>query len=266
MFVTKEKKARRVLIFAFLMCMVPAFLEARSFDDIFPFLGRDLKAQVFSEEGIIRALEKNETLTLLPASSSGIDLPSQILARKPGYLVESLLVIPYGSRELSLLDAYNTLGKIRDLKGRLYHSFTRDADIPLFEDATRLESGKKNRAVPDPPPSAFLPPSETVYIRLKDVNFGNSYYRADIRTNAHGILYSLTNYKTISYLIFTVMPEEKFQANLYLEPLDEGMLIYSIAGTEVSDFIANRIDIPSAISKRLSVFIDWVSDGIKALR
>jgi hypothetical protein len=62
------------------------------------------------------------------------------------------------------------------------------------------------------------------------------------------------------------MPEEKFQANLYLEPLDEGMLIYSLAGTDVSDFIANRIDIPSAISKRLAVFIDWVSDGIKATR
>jgi hypothetical protein len=44
------------------------------------------------------------------------------------------------------------------------------------------------------------------------------------------------------------------------------MLIYSLAGTDVSDFIANRIDIPSAISKRLAVFIDWVSDGIKTIR
>jgi hypothetical protein len=188
------------------------------------------------------------------------------LSKKPGYLVESLLVIPYGSRKLNVLDAYNCLGKVRDLKGRLYHSFTRDADVPLFEDATRLESDKRNRVIPDPGPSAFLPSSETVYIRLKDVNFGNSYYRANVNVDFHGITYSLTNYKTISYLIFTVMPEEKFQAHLYLEPLDEGMLVYSIAGTDVSDFISRRIDIPSAISKRLSVFIDWVSDGIKAVR
>lgn len=248
------------------MCLVPVFLEARSFDEIFPFLGDDLKAQVFSGAGIIRALKKNETLTLLPAPSSGIDLPSKILSEKPGYMVESLLVVPYGSRELNVLDAYNTLGNVRDLKGRLYHSFTKNAAIPLFEDATRLESDTRSKAIPDPAPSAFLPSSETVYIRLKDVNFGNTYYRADIHTNPHGITYNLTNYKAITYVIFTVMPEEKFQANLYLEPLDEGMLVYSIAGTDVSDFIANRIDIPSAISKRLAVFVDWVSDGIKARR
>jgi hypothetical protein len=248
------------------VCLVPAFLEARSFDDIFPSLGEDVKAQVFSERGIIRSLEANETLTFLPAPSSGIDLLSRIMAQKPGYLVEAVLVIPYGSRTLRVLDAYNALGKVRDLKGRLYHSFTKDAYIPLFEDATRLESDKKNTAIPDPAPSVFLPASETVYIRLKDVNFGNSYYRADIRTGYYGITYNLTNYKTISYVIFTVMPKGKFQASLYLEPLEEGMLVYSIAGTDVSDFIANNIDIPSAISKRLAVFIDWVSDGIKAIR
>jgi hypothetical protein len=59
------------------------------------------------------------------------------------------------------------------------------------------------------------------------------------------------------------MKEEDFSAFLYLEALDEGMLVYAVAGTEVSNFIDNRIDIPSAISKRLAVFIDWVSDGVR---
>jgi hypothetical protein len=260
------KKKKSVLFWAVLLFLVPAFLEARSFDEIFPYLGEDLKARVFSTEGLIRSLEKIEDLSFLPALSSGINLIDGIMEKKPSFFVESLLVIPYGGRNLKVLDAYNALGRVGDLKGRLYHSFTRGADIPLFEEATRLESDKRNKPVPDPSPSAFLPASETIYIRLKDVNFGNSYYRADIRTHSRGILYSLSNYKTISYLIFTVMPEEKFSANLYLEPLDEGMLVYSLAGTDVSDFIANRIDIPSAISKRLAVFIDWISAGIKAAR
>jgi hypothetical protein len=263
--VESKVKRRSVLFCALLIFLVPFFLEARSFDEIFPFLEEELKAQVFSEPGVIRSMKRIEDVLILPAFSSGINLIDKIMEQKPSFFVESLLVVPYGSRELSVLDAYNALGKVRDLKGRLYHSFTKDADIPLFEDATRIESGKKNRAVPDPAPSAFLPSSETVYIRLKDVNFGNSYYRADVNTGFHGITYSLANYKTLTYMIFTVMPEEKFQAHLYLEPLDEGMLIYSMAGTDVSDFIAKRIDIPSAISKRLAVIIDWVSDGIKAL-
>jgi hypothetical protein len=58
------------------------------------------------------------------------------------------------------------------------------------------------------------------------------------------------------------MKEEKFLAILYMEPLTEGMLIYSMAGADASDFIASKIDIPSAISKRLAVFIGWIRDGI----
>jgi hypothetical protein len=172
-------------------------------------------------------------------------------------------VLPYSGKILDTLDAYNALGRIRDLKGRLYRSFTRKAEIPLFEDATRLESAKKNNAIPDPPPASELPSSETVYIRLKDVNFGNSYYRADVSAGPHGITYSLTNYKNLTYLFFTVMKEEKFSAILYLEPLAEGMLVYSVAGADASDFIAGKIHIPSAIEKRLAVFIGWVSDNLK---
>jgi hypothetical protein len=167
---------------------------------------------------------------------------------------------------LNKLDAYNALGKIRDLTGRLYHSHSRNEEIPLFEDATRLESSRRNNPIQDPPPARELPLSETIYLRLKDVNFGNSYYRADISTSLHGITYNLTNYRSLSYLFFTVIREERFSAILYLEPLVEGMLVYSVAGADASNFISSRIDIPSAISKRLAVFIGWVSDNVKAVR
>jgi hypothetical protein len=163
------------------------------------------------------------------------------------------------------LDAYNALGKIRDLKGRVYHSFTRDSFVPLFEDATRLDSTRRTSAIPDPEPAKILPLSETVYIRLKDVNFGNSYYRGDVSTSPYGVTYNLTNYRSLTYLFFTVMKEEKFSAVLYMEPLTEGMLVYSVAGADASDFIASKIDIPSAISKRLAVFIGWISDGLKTM-
>jgi hypothetical protein len=61
------------------------------------------------------------------------------------------------------------------------------------------------------------------------------------------------------------MKEEKFSAILYMEPLTEGMLVYSVAGADASDFIASKIDIPSAISKRLAVFIGWISDDLKTM-
>ena len=235
----------------------------RSFDALFPGLQEGWRNDIFTGEGLILSHRKNQPLQLIPAPGSGIDLHNAVMRNSPSYLTESLLVIPYSGRVLSKLDAYNALGKIRDLKGRLYSSHTRGSEVPLFEDATRVTNDRRNSPIPDPQPAREIPPSETVFIRLKDVNFGNSYYRADFSQNPYGVTYRLTNNRNLTYLFVTVMREERFNAILYIEPLVEGMLVYSVAGADASDFIANRIDIPSAISKRLGVFIGWVADGLK---
>ena len=237
----------------------------RSFYDLFPGIEESYETEIFSQAGSIRSLEKNDALKFLPASGSGIDLLSEVMRTNPSFLAESLLVIPYTGKILDKLDAYNALGKIRGLKGRLYHSHTRNADVPLFEDATRIDSVQKNNSIPDPAKANVIPASETVYIRLKDVNFSNCFYRGDISTSPHGLTYRLTNAKSLKYLLFTVISEGKFSAVLYMEPLAEGMLIYSMTGADASNFISNKIDIPSAISKRLAVFVAWISDGLKSL-
>ena len=258
-----------LLLLCFFLLSFPAKAAAnplRSFYDIFHNLGESHKAGVFSSEGIIRSIRANEDLEFLPAPGSGIDLNSIITKIGPSYLSESLLVIPYQGRTLEKLDAYNALGKIRDLRDRLYHSHTRNTEVPLFEDATRIDNDRRSNSIPDPPSSSVLPTSETVNIRLKDINFGNSYYRGDMSVSTYGILYSLTNTRNLTFMLFPVIREGKFTAVLYMEPLIEGMLVYSMAGADASGFVANMVDIPSAISKRLAVFIDWISDGLKMAR
>jgi hypothetical protein len=257
-----------LLVAGFLFSFFPLFPQSRqirSFDDLFPQLGETQKREAFSEAGIIRSLERGQNFILSPSVSSGINLAGIIQAKGCQYLTESLLLIPYNAKTWRVLDAYNALGKVRNLKGRLYHSHTRNSEIPLFEDAVRLESDKRTNPIPDPPPSASLPSKELVFIRLKDINFGNTFYRAEISPSGPGLLFDLTNFRTITYLFFPVMREEKFNALLYMEPLAEGMLVYSVAGTDVSDFVARQIDIPSAISKRLAVFVSWISDGLREI-
>ena len=255
-----------ILVLFLGLAVWPLFAETRSFDTIFPGLPDTVRAAVFSGRGYIKSSEKIAGFNPLGRTGGGkIDakITDAVFAKQPGFLVESLLVIPGKAGTANLLDVYNALGNIRALKGRLYHSATRNEDIPLFEDATRLESAKKNTPVPDPAPASALPRSETVYLRLKDVNFGISFYRGDITLDQYGLRYSLTNNKNLSYLFIPVIKEEKFTVQLYFEPIQEGILIYSIAGAEVSDFVSSRIDMPSAISKRLAVIIAWVADGIK---
>jgi hypothetical protein len=242
----------------------PLFAQVRSFDAIFPGLAGNIRSAAFSGEGYIRSSTKSAGFKFLSeAGTSGIDpqIAGTVFSKQPGFIVESLRVIPKTS-DAGLLEVYNALGNIRGLKGRLYNSRTRNRDISLFEDATRLESEKKNVPVADPRPASTLPFSETVYIRLKDVNFGNSYYRGEMKLVQHGLRYSLSNYKNLSYLFVPVIKEERFIAQLYFELIQGGILIYSIAGADVSDFVSSRIDMASAISKRLAVIITWVAEGI----
>ncbi|WP_461246032.1 DUF6675 family protein [Treponema sp. R6D11] len=242
------------------------FAQIRNFNDVFPNLNQDIKKSAFSDSGYVKSSHKENGFIIM-GNERNSKLDSQIvnnvLKKNPGYLVESILVIRVNPDSVNLLDVYNALGNIRDLSGRLYNSYTRNKSVPLFEEATRITSDKQTSAIPDPAPSKTLPKTETVYIKLKDANFGNTYYRADIALVQNGLRYTLTNFRNISYLFVPVMKEDKFIAQLYFEPIQEGILIYSIAGAEISDFVASKIDIDSAITKRLNVIISWAADGIR---
>ncbi|MCL2558732.1 MAG: hypothetical protein FWE09_09670 [Treponema sp.] len=237
----------------------------RSLDEIFPALSEAARAEALGADGYSRTFQG-------AAAGSGEGLASRqsLLSRgisaaalsvRPVVLVESVLVVPSEPGGRSLLDVYNALAQIRGLQGRLFDSHRR-GEVPLFEEATRLDPGRRNAAIADPPRASSVPASEVVYMRLRDVNFGNTFYRAQMTLEGRGILYSLTNNRNITYLLIPVIREGRFVAQMYFEPIAEGILIYSLAGVDVSNFVARQIDMPSAISKRLAVITGWAASGI----
>jgi len=254
-----------IILILLLSCAAVSFAQLRGFNDIFPNISAENRLVIFGSEGYVKSSQRANGFVIF-GNEHGIGLDSKItgnvLSTNPGYFVESISVIPGAPGSVTLLDIYNALGKIRDLKGRLYNSATRGQAIPLFEDATRVASEKQTNAIPDPAPAAVLPKSETVYVRLKDVNFGNTYYRAEMSLLESGISYTMTNSRNMTYLLVPVIKEGRFIAKLYIEPITEGILIYSVAGADISDFFASKIHVDSAISKRLAVITSWASDGI----
>lgn len=247
-----------------LFCGVSLFAQVRSFDEIFPNHASDIRAASFGNGYLQTGKVTNGFSFIGEAQGSRIDpqIIRNVLSKNPGYLVESITVIPESTGIINLLDVYNALGNIRNLAGMLYHSHTRNREIPLFEEATRIESEKKTTPIPDPAPSRSIPRSETMYIRLKDINFGNTYYRGDISLVQNGLSYTLTNNRNITYLFIPAIREENLTAQLYIEPIREGILIYSIAGIDIPDFFANRIHVESAIANRLAVINSWASEEI----
>jgi hypothetical protein len=248
------------------MCLAAysVFCQQHSFDDLFPGLDPEEKNRALS--GVLaETWEQDLYLHLPPSGELGEKMAAFVLSDiRPACVVESLTVIPYLNDPLELLDLYNAMGNIRGLKGRLYHSSTRGKDIPLFEDADRIQGPARLAPIPDPERAEVLPMTDRFYIRLKDVNFGNSYYEADISAPADGLLYSLRNFKTLSYGIIPVIRESKFKAQFYVEPVAEGVLVYSAAAAEVGDFVSGMINVPSAIQKRLEVILGWLVDSIAA--
>lgn len=258
------QKKTAVVFFVFLLCVFNVCPdELRAFDEIFPNLGRDVRNASFSSAGFYKSSRITSGHNIIGRNAE-IDpqITEIVLTKNPGFLVESILVIPPKQNKITILDIYNSLQNVRDLKGRLYYSETKKQTTPLFEDATRLKSEKQTTAIPDPPPASAVPQTETVYVRLKDVNFGNSFYRGDMALVQNGLRYSLTNFRHLTYLLVPVIKEGNFFAQLYIEPIREGVLIYSIAGADISDFFSSKIGMDSAISKRLGVITAWAADGI----
>jgi len=100
---------------------------------------------------------------------------------------------------------------------------------------------------------------------LRDTFFGNTYFRGTFSESRQGISYNLTNNTAVWFLVFPVMRAERFVTVLYLEPLREGMLIYGVAGIDIPEFLVTRINLASQIDVRLTIFINWLRDGIRSI-
>jgi hypothetical protein len=235
--------------------------ESRSFNDIFPDLSENQKEEVFSRTGLKNSFVKDESPTLVPAPNSGIDILSGVMKKSPSHLVEALVVVPYAGRELGMLDIYNALRRIENLKDHTL--LINGKDYAVFLETTRIESAKSRKPVSDPPPAAALPYAETMYLRFKEVFMGNIYLRGNLSVSLYGITYSMTNFTDVRYLIFPIMKANKFSTVIYLEPVKEGVLIYSISGLYIPGFIADRVNLTPSVNNRITVLLKWITDGLR---
>lgn len=243
-----------------LILEVPGF-NTRSLDNIFPDLSRTQRAIVTGGRGARYSFEKGGSPTLIPNPDSGINLLSSVMAKKPSHIIEALIVVPYNRRELDFLDIYNALRKINTIQN---HTLSiRGKDVKVFLDTTRIESAQRRKPVPDPQRSDTLPLSETMYLRFIDQYLGDLYLRGNISVGLYGITYSLSNFRDVSYSIFRIMKAESFSAILYLEPVKEGILIYSMSGINIPNFIAHRVRLTPNMNNRITALVEWITEGLR---
>ncbi|MCL2070210.1 MAG: hypothetical protein FWH19_04410 [Treponema sp.] len=243
-----------------LVIEAPVF-ETRSLDAIFPDLSWWQRAMMNSNEGLRHSFSINQSPMLYTSPDSGIDLIGSIMDIEPSHLIEALVLIPYNERELDLLDIYNALGRIGQIEN--YPVLINGNNFYVITESTRIESSSNRRAISDPLPAERLPFSETIYIRLREVTIGNLFLRGDISISLYGITYSMTNFTDIRYFFLPVMRAEKFKTLIYLEPVSEGLLIYTMSGFYLPDFISDRVNLTPNINRRIQIFKNWITDGLR---
>jgi hypothetical protein len=235
-------------------------IEPRSFDEIFPHFLKSQKRAAMSKSGLRYSFEKDESPMLLPDPASGIDLLTRVMEKNPSHIIAALVVVPYNEKEVNLLDVYNAMRRISNISDPQISS--NGSNINTFVGATRLESAKNRKSIADPSPADILPYSETMYLRLVDQYIGDLYIRADISMDLHGLIYSMTNFRGVSYFIFRIMKAEGFSAFIYFEPVKEGLLVYSMSGLYLPGFIINRVNLTPNMNRRITILTRWITDGL----
>ncbi|MDR2521819.1 MAG: hypothetical protein LBC72_04605 [Spirochaetaceae bacterium] len=239
----------------------PDSAALRPFTALFPELPPKIKARI-EKASIYVNTNGARALTVFPSAAAGIPnlMPS---GGRYKYIIETLIFIS-DIKNTSKTDIYNALKNLDMLEGRTYYSTTRKRSIPLFQEASRIVSEKNYRKMPDTIPAEKMPREEIRYMRLKDSNFGNCYYRADVSEAGHGIRFSLTNFKTVHFLFVPVIKENDLYIDYYIEPAADGVILYGLIGVRASPLAENYVDIPSAIVKRIEVINGWITDGLRS--
>lgn len=238
-------------------------LEPRSFDDVFPGLTQDQKDMVMSYFGMRNSFDKNGSAILNPAPDSGVDLLNgYIMQKNPSLVSEALVLVPYNKRELDMLDIYNALGRIENIKEQVLY-LKDNKELKIFKESTRLESPQNRKPVTDPAPADMLPYSETMYLRLTDAYIGEVFLRGEIIMGLYGITYNMTNFRDVYFSIFRIMKAERYSTVIYIEPVKEGVLIYSLSALSLPGFIVKKTNLAVNINNRTTIFLSWITSGLR---
>jgi hypothetical protein len=235
-----------------------AAMTARPLSSLYPNLDPAVLAAATSARGYSASAEAAPRL--LPAGEAGAALARALEGRKRSFLIETLALIP-GLKAESKLAVYNSMTKFRGLSGLTYSSKSKGSGAVLFSDVTRISDLRRAERLPDET-VASLPESAEHLIRLKDANFGSSYYRVELDTRAPGIVFAMTNARALTYFLIPIIAEGGLFCIFYVEPIREGLLIYSIDGGNLPSAAEKQVNLSSAVRKRAAAISGWLASDI----
>ncbi len=247
------------------LCLVAAPAQQRALSSLYPGFAQAIPAGAASAGGISDSGSSPGELGLLPAGEVGAALLKALEGRRYSFLGETLSILPrkviQSPALRDKLALYNAISQVRSLSGITYRSSSQGQRV-LFDEVTRVADASGGRILPDTT-EADLATRSGFFVRLKDANFGTSYYRMDFDTSFPGILMAMSNARPLQAFMMTVLGEGEMFSYFYIEPTQGGLVIYSLSGAKVEGFAARQVDLPSALRKRATALKAWLIDRME---
>jgi hypothetical protein len=181
----------------------------------------------------------------------------------PDVLTEGLYLIPYPENVSTIdVDFYNYTRALSSLSEVIYYSSRRKDFVHLFEEAYVISQMNKKKPLPDPVAES-IPEHSKLYLYVKEVNFGKSFYSVDYYWDGTDLGFFMKNTAPIRAFIKAVDKQNLLNV-LIIMPTEKGYLVYGATSVKLSnkDFIYKMTDPPTAFYRRLYAIETWMYNNI----
>lgn len=251
-------------ILTLLLFFVSPFYVTAS-DSILDYLSPENKTLLYSEGEISRYFFNEEKPEYLFGTTYRNELLSKLSNLDITIGVETLYFFEYrdnlNSDNVTLLSIYTTLLSTKTMKGIEYYSQSRKKMRTLFTESYGIVSLDNLKPVEDPVLEA-IPPILNRYLLQTDSTFGENLYETVYKFDGSVIWVNMINRSKMKYKIFPMVKPDKMNINLFILPMEDGLLFYGVIAAETGTFFGLEKSKKESFYNRIKAMYNWFSDQL----
>jgi hypothetical protein len=189
-------------------------------------------------------------------------------ALSPGVMVEALVRYekPKNAARPSWTEAerkalFNEVVALSSLEGIQYYSASRKTMRTFYESSRVIDGPESKRVLPDPffsDPPALL----SLYVRQKDLTFGDNIYRYDYRTGEDFLVLIQENLTSMNNGIIPVLGKNKLRSLVALIDAEDSFLVYFVSMAKATAIPGIKERVGASFTNRAEAVLKWITGRV----
>ncbi|MDR0562967.1 MAG: hypothetical protein LBG73_09810 [Spirochaetaceae bacterium] len=209
---------------------------------------------------------KNPVPRLVPEYAFAQSLTDRLMKQiEPSLFVETLYLYKKGpDAEKPNWNAgerrrlFNNALALSSLTGIQYYSNSRKAMRTLYEISAVIDGPDSKRPLPDP--VYGQPPQEvSLYVRQKDLTFGDNIYRYTYYAQPEALVFVQQNYTPLTLGIITAVGRDNLRSVIAVIDSEDYLLIYAASMAKAASLPGINQQVGKSFSSRIDALIQWFS-------